>query len=78
LGVSAHKIFAWALKRIESIDRNENNVPEVWRAARFRDALMVGLLIATTLRLRTFIAIDVEKHLTAQPSGLVLSFGPGT
>jgi integrase/recombinase XerD len=77
LGVSAHEIFAWALKRIESIDRNENSVPEVWRAARFRDALMVGLLIATTLRLRTFIAIDVEKHVTARPSGFVLSFGPG-
>ena len=77
LGVSAHEIFAWALKRIESIDRDENIVPEVWRAARFRDALMVGVLIATTLRLRTFIAIDLEKHVIARPSGFVLSFGPG-
>jgi integrase/recombinase XerD len=37
---------------------------------------MVGLLIATTLRLRTFIAIDIEKHLSAPPGKFVLSFCP--
>ena len=64
LPISAHDLYAWSLKRIENIDRDEKNTPELRRAVRFRDALMVGVLIATTLRLRTFIAIDIEKHLT--------------
>jgi integrase/recombinase XerD len=34
------------------------------------------VLIATALRLRTFIAIDIEKHLSARPDGFGLSFGP--
>ena len=61
---------------MENIDRDEKNSPELWRAARFRDALMVGSLIATTLRLRTFIAIDIEKHLDAPPGKFILRFGP--
>ena len=76
LPISAHDLYTWALKRIENIDRDEKNAPAPWRAARFRDALMVGVLIATTLRLRTFIAIDTEKHLSAPAGKFVLSFGP--
>ena len=76
LPISAHSVFVWALNRMENIDRDEKNSPELWRAARFRDALMVGSLIATTLRLRTFIAIDIEKHLDAPPGKFILRFGP--
>lgn len=76
LAVSAHEIYAWALRRIENIDRTEKKIPEIWRAAHFRDGLMIGVLIATALRLRTFIAIDIEKHLRRHHGGFVLSFGP--
>lgn len=76
LPISAHVIYTWALKRIENIDQDEKNATAPTRARRFRDALMVGVLIATTLRLRTFIAIDVEKHLSAAAGKFVLSFGP--
>ena len=51
-------------------------VTELRRAARFRDGLMIGLLIATALRLRTFIAIDVEKHLIRSAEGFGLRFKP--
>ena len=75
LPISAHDLYAWSLKRIENIDRDEKSTPELRRAARFRDALMVGVLIATTFELRTFIAIDIEKHLSMPPGKVVLSFG---
>jgi integrase/recombinase XerD len=76
LPIRAYEMYSWALKRVDNIDRDEKNAPELWRAARFRDALMIGVLITTTLRLRTFIAIDIEKHLSAPLDKIVLNFGP--
>ncbi len=52
------------------------DITELRRAALFRDGLMVGLLIATALRLRTFIAIDIEKHLIRGAEGFGLRFEP--
>ena len=52
LPVAAHEIYAWALGRMESMDFEEGDAPAIWRAARFRDALMVGVLIATALTAR--------------------------
>jgi site-specific recombinase XerD len=75
LGIEASDIYAWALKRMANINDVEG-VSEVRRAALFRDGLMVGLLIATTLRLRTFIAIDLEEHVVRGAEGFGLKFEP--
>ena len=75
LGISATEIYAWAQTRMREIDRI-GGASELRRAALFRDALMVGVLIAIPLRLRTFIAIELERHLNRRMSGFVLSFGP--
>ena len=75
LGIEANDIFAWALKRMAGIYEVEG-VTDLRRAALFRDGLMVGLLIATALRLRTFIGIDVEKHLIRGAEGFGLRFKP--
>ena len=75
LGISATEIYAWAQTRMRDIDRI-GWASELRRAALFRDALMVGLLIAIPLRLRTFIAIELERHLNLRTSGFVLSFAP--
>lgn len=75
LGIEAKEIFDWALKRMTKIP-DVDGVTDLRRAALFRDGLMVGLLIATALRLRTFISIDIEKHLFASADGFVLRFAP--
>jgi integrase len=75
LGIEAKDIYAWALKRMAHIP-DVDGLTELRRAAVFRDGLMVGLLIATALRLRTFIAIDVEKHLIRSAEGFGLKFKP--
>lgn len=75
LGISATEIYAWAQTRMREIDRIDG-ASELRRAVLFRDALMVGVLIAIPLRLRTFIAIELERHLNRRMSGFVLSFGP--
>lgn len=75
LGISADEIYAWALARMGDVD-SLHEVTDVRRAALFRDTLMVGVLVATGLRLRTFIAIDLERHLGLQVNGFTLSFMP--
>ena len=71
-GISPKRL---AKTRMRDIDRI-GWASEFRRAALFRDALMVGLLIAIPLRLRTFIAIELEHHLNLRTSGFILSFAP--
>ncbi len=46
------------------------------RPVRFRDGLMVGLLIARPVRLRAFIGLTVDWHLARCSEGYLLRFSP--
>ncbi|KAB0677971.1 tyrosine-type recombinase/integrase [Aureimonas leprariae] len=74
-GVSSSEIYRWALKEIGTAEKMESDGR--WeRSIRFRDGLMVGLLIARPVRLRAFINIEIGKHLAAQADGFTLQFKP--
>jgi hypothetical protein len=53
-----------------------DSITDLRRATLYRDGLMVGLLIARPLRLRTFIAIELERHLVMRRDGFLLRFAP--
>ena len=53
-----------------------DSITELRRAMLYRDGLMVGFLIARPLRLRTFIAIELDRHLVARGDGFLLRFAP--
>ncbi|WP_404862923.1 tyrosine-type recombinase/integrase [Georhizobium sp. MAB10] len=74
--VTAAEIASWADAEMTAA----LSMPDTgsWeRPIRFRDGLMVGLLIARPLRLRTFIAIEIGRHLVTDESGTRLVFEPG-
>jgi site-specific recombinase XerD len=74
-GVTASQIYKWALTRMRQADAMDG-ITELQRATLYRDGLMVGLLIARPLRLRTFIAIELDRHLVARSDGFLLCFAP--
>jgi integrase len=74
-GVTAPQIYEWAFTRMRQADAMDG-ITSLRRATLYRDGLMVGLLIARPLRLRTFIAIEVERHLVARSNGFLLRFAP--
>jgi integrase/recombinase XerD len=74
-GITAPQIYDWALTRMQEADAMDS-LADLRRATLYRDGLMVGLLIARPLRLRTFIAIEVERHLVARSNGFLLRFAP--
>jgi integrase len=51
-------------------------ITDLRRATLYRDGLMVGLLIARPLRLRTFIAVELDRHLVVRRDGYLLRFAP--
>ena len=74
-GVTAPQIYEWALTRMRQADAMDS-ITDLRRATLYRDGLMVGLLIARPLRLRTFIAIELDRHLVARGDGFLLRFAP--
>src|SRR5262245_11828287 len=74
-GVTAPQIYQWALARMRQADAMDG-ITEIRRATLYRDGLMVGLLIARPLRLRTFIAIELGRHLVERSNGFLLRFAP--
>jgi hypothetical protein len=74
-GVTAPQIYDWALTRVGQADAMDS-ITDLRRATLYRDGLMVGLLIARPLRLRTFIAIELERHLVMRRDGFLLRFAP--
>lgn len=68
------EIFAWALNEIGLAESMPDSGS--WeRPIRFRDGLMVGLLIARPLRLRSFITISLDCHLAISPAGITIRLG---
>ena len=74
-GVTAPQIYKWALARMRQADAMDG-ITDLRRATLYRDGLMVGLLIARPLRLRTFIAMRLDRHLVARGDGFLLRFAP--
>ena len=74
-GVAAPQIYQWALMRMRQADAM-NDITDLQRATLYRDGLMVGILIARPLRLRTFIAVELERHLVVRRDGFLLRFAP--
>jgi integrase/recombinase XerD len=72
---TAPQIYQWALARMRQVD-SMNGITDLRRAILYRDGLMVGLLIARPLRLRTFIAIELDRHLVTRHERLMLCFAP--
>lgn len=74
-GVDAMQVFDWAQSRLSAVEAESGSV-DLDRAVRYRDGLMVGLLISAPVRARTFVAIAVGQHLRDMKSGYLLSFKP--
>jgi integrase/recombinase XerD len=73
--IDARAIHDWALARMATVDAQER-ITVLQRAYEYREALMVGLLIARPVRSRAFMAIELSKHLIARQSGFALRFAP--
>lgn len=74
-GVDAMQVFDWACKQMQAAD-GESGPVDLNRAVRFRDGLMVGTLISTPLRRRTFLTIRIGEHLQPTATGFLLKFKP--
>lgn len=62
LPVTASDLLAWSIRRATEVEKMKD-VPLKERALHFRDAIMVGCLIACPVRLRAFTAITLGLHL---------------
>ncbi|NNK78758.1 MAG: site-specific integrase [Litoreibacter sp.] len=70
----APEIFAWAISRLQEIERNP---PKRFVDTHYRDALMIGLLIkCPSMRLRNLTEIEIGRHLVQRSDGWDLRF-PG-
>lgn len=75
-GVSAKEVLDWALAEIQAADALQTDNATMIRSVRFRDALMIALLIARPLRLRAFIGMELDTHLVASGARYLLRFRP--
>lgn len=73
LPLSAAELLRWSLRRMEAVE-NMSARTSAERALHFRDALMVGCLIACPVRARAFAAITVDRHLRRTEAGYELQF----
>lgn len=62
LPVAADQLFAWSLAQLASLEA-EPLSDSVQQAVAWRQALMVGIQISCTARLRAMIAMTVDKHI---------------
>lgn len=67
------RVFRSALQLLERIE-HQPCAREVWRSGRFRDALMIAMLAAWSVRRRNFCAIVIGKHLLRVGDRYVLRF----
>ncbi|MGM0743565.1 MAG: tyrosine-type recombinase/integrase [Pseudomonadota bacterium] len=71
--LTAGQIFNWSLRRIDEV-RNDPTLSEKKRAIHFRDALIIGFLIARPVRKRALLAMDVDQHLVLRGQGFSLHY----
>lgn len=71
--ISAAYLFEWSLALLNRLEDSPVSDPVV-HAMRFRQALMVGLLIARPVRVRALMAMTVSKHVEVSEHGITLCF----
>lgn len=72
--VSANQVFEWSLDRIAQLD-DDPKLPPLKRAIWFRQALMIGFLVARPVRRRALLAMTVDRHLVLTGDRYFLKFG---
>lgn len=73
--ISAQEIFSWAFDTMRKA-ASEHRQGRIRPAVHFRDGLMLGLLISRPLRVRTFMCIELDRHLITTTGGFELRFQP--
>lgn len=73
LPISAADLFEWSLDLLNGLD-NMPLADPLANAVRFRQALMIGLLIARPVRVRALMAMTVSRHLEVSACGMTLCF----
>jgi integrase len=71
--VTAQEIWRWSIDRLAEIDGPLALSP-LQRAISYRQALMIGFLIARPVRRRALLAMTVERHLVRHASGFDVAF----
>lgn len=71
--LTAGEIFRWGLNRMTEVEADAS-IESMWRAIRFRQALMISLLAARPVRRRTLMAMCVDSHLVPLNQGFELRF----
>ncbi len=71
--IDARRIFQWSLHFMEQIERDSHLSPKK-QAIHFRQALLIGFLIACPIRRRTLLAMRVKQHLRPMSVGFMLQF----
>lgn len=74
-GVSARDLYEWGCKRMRTAEVDRALSPKAC-AVQYREGLIVALLIARPLRLRTFLHLRLGRHLVERGGRYVLSFAP--
>ncbi len=73
-GVSASDLYEWGVDRMNRVDADDTLSPKE-RAIQYRQGLIVALLIARPVRLRTFLGLRIGKGLVQANGKFVLSLG---
>jgi len=71
--LTAAQIFNWSLRRLDDV-HDDTSLSEKKRAIHFRDALIIGFLIARPVRKRALLAMDIDTHLLARGQGFSLHY----
>ena len=71
--ITAPEILQWSLTRMEEVEADISASPRS-RAIHFRQALMIGFLIARPLRRRTLLGMELGQHLIPSGTGFQLQF----
>ena len=71
--IAAADLFEWSLSLLNRLEDSPVSDPVV-HAMRFRQALMIGLLIARPVRVRALMAMTVSKHVEVSEHGIALCF----
>lgn len=70
---SARDVYDWGCRQMRAAEKAESLHPRR-RAGRFRDGLMIALLVARPLRRRNFAGIKINRHLIKNQNGYLLAF----
>lgn len=74
-GISARELYDWGLARMQASEAAKDLSDKV-RAVRFREGLTVSLLIARPLRLRSFLNLEIDRHLIRRGGRSVITLAP--